>query len=187
MTPTSVTIGNVSTQLADLFTGAVVGTEAYAAYVNSQGGVNGRRIVVSSADDRFQGALNKQETQSVVQSDFANVGGLSLEDSFSEPLIAANPGFPDITASLDPATEKTPEQLQSAPGLERMADRPAPLLQAEVSDQDRPHSHDHRQPAIDGVGLGQREEGHAAPRLHACSTTRLCRPPRRTSRPRWWP
>ena len=115
VTPTSVTIGNVSTQVAGLFTGAVVGTEAYAAYVNSHGGVNGRRIVVSSADDRFQGAFNRQETQSAIQSDFASVGGLSLEDSFSEPLVAANPGFPDVTASLDPATETLPNNFSPLP------------------------------------------------------------------------
>ncbi len=115
VTPTSVTIGNVSTQSADLFTGAVVGTEAYAAYINAEGGVNGRKVVVSSADDRFQGALNKQEVQSVLQSDFASVGGLSLEDSFSEPLINANPGFPDVTASLDPATEKLPNNFSPLP------------------------------------------------------------------------
>ncbi len=115
VTSTSVTIGNVSTQVAGLFTGAVVGTKAYAAYVNSQGGVHGRKIVVSSADDRFQGAINKDDVQSVVQSDFASVGGLSLEDSFSEPLIAAHPGFPDITASLDPATEKLPNNFSPTP------------------------------------------------------------------------
>jgi branched-chain amino acid transport system substrate-binding protein len=115
VTPTSVTIGNVSTQLGGLFTGAVVGTEAYAAYVNSKGGVNGRKIVVSSADDQFQGALNKQRVETVIQSDFASVGGLSLEDSFSEPLIAGNPGFPDITASLDPATEKLPNNFSPTP------------------------------------------------------------------------
>jgi branched-chain amino acid transport system substrate-binding protein len=115
VTPTSVTIGNVTTLLAGLFTGGLVGTEAYAAYVNSQGGVNGRKIVVSSADDQFQGALNKQGVQSVVRTDFASVGGLSLEDSFSEPVIAANPGFPDVTASLDPATEKLPNNFSPAP------------------------------------------------------------------------
>jgi hypothetical protein len=60
VTATSITIGNVTTQTAGLFTGAVVGTVAYADYVNSQGGVGRRKIVVSSADDRFQGALNKQ-------------------------------------------------------------------------------------------------------------------------------
>ena len=115
VTPTSVTIGNVTTLLAGLFTGGLVGTRAYAAYVNSQGGVNGRHILVSSADDQFQGALNKQEVQSVVQSDFASVGGLSLEDSFSEPTIAANPGFPDVTASLDPDTQKLPNNFSPAP------------------------------------------------------------------------
>ncbi len=115
VTPTSVTIGNVTTLLAGLFTGSLVGTEAYAAYVNSQGGVNGRRIVVSSSNDQFQGALNKQEVHSVVQNDFASVGGLSLEDSFSEPEVAANPGFPDVTASLDPATEKLANNFSPIP------------------------------------------------------------------------
>ena len=115
VTPTSVTIGNVTTQLAGLFTGGLVGTEAYVAYVNSLGGVNGRKIVVSGADDQFQGALNKQEVQSVVRSDLASVGGLSLEDSFSEPVIAANPGFPDVTASLDPATEMLPNNFTPLP------------------------------------------------------------------------
>jgi len=115
VTPTSVTIGNVTTLLAGLFTGGLVGTEAYAAYVNSQGGVNGRKIVVSSADDQFQGALNKQGVQNIVRTNFASVGGLSLEDSFSEPVIAANPGFPDITASLDPATQKLPNNFSPDP------------------------------------------------------------------------
>jgi len=115
VTPTSVTVGNVTTQLAGLFSGGVVGTKAYAAYVNSLGGVHGRTIIVSSADDQFQGALNKQAVQNVVQADFASVGGLSLEDSFSEPVIAANPGFPDVTASLDPATQKLPNNFSPAP------------------------------------------------------------------------
>jgi len=124
VTPTSVTIGNVSTLSAGLFTGGLVGTEAYAAYVNSLGGINGRKIVVSSANDQFQGALNKQDVQGVVQNDFASVGGLSLEDSFSEPNIAANPGFPDVTASLDPATEKLPNNFSPIPSSNGWATGP---------------------------------------------------------------
>ena len=115
VTPTSVTVGNVSTKLAGLFTGAAVGTEAYAAYVNSQGGVDGRRIIVSSTDDMFQGASNKQDVQNVMLSDFASVGGLSLEDSFSEPLVATHPGFPDISSSLDPATQKLANNFSPLP------------------------------------------------------------------------
>jgi branched-chain amino acid transport system substrate-binding protein len=118
VTTSTVTIGNVTTQVAGLFTGAVVGTRAYAAYVNAQGGVNGRTIQVRSADDQFTGALNKQETESVVQQDFASVGGLSLEDSFSEPIIAADPGFPDVTASLDPATQKLPNNFSPVPAAQ---------------------------------------------------------------------
>jgi ABC-type oligopeptide transport system substrate-binding subunit len=43
ITPSSVSIGNISTLTGGLFTGALVGTEAYAAFVNAQGGINGRK------------------------------------------------------------------------------------------------------------------------------------------------
>ena len=66
------TVGNVSTlSLGGLFKGAVVGTQAYADYVNSTGGVNGRKIMVNSADDNFTGATNKQATQNAIENDFA--------------------------------------------------------------------------------------------------------------------
>ena len=55
ITATTVTVGNVSTLMAGLFKGAAVGTEAYADYVNSTGGVNGRKIVVDSSDDQYAG------------------------------------------------------------------------------------------------------------------------------------
>lgn len=115
VTPTSVTIGNVTTLTAGLFTGSLVGTEAYAAYVNSQGGVDGRKIVVSSADDSFQGQLNKQETATAIQQDFAAVGGFSLEDSFSQSEVASHPGFPEVTVSLNPATQVLPNNFSPLP------------------------------------------------------------------------
>ena len=118
VTAHTVTIANISTELAGLFTGAVVGTEAYAAYVNAQGGIDGRHIVVQSSDDQFTGALNKQATEYAVQHDFAGVGGLSLEDSFGGTVIAAQPGFPDITESLDPATQKLPNNFSPAPAAQ---------------------------------------------------------------------
>jgi len=45
--------------------------------VNSTGGVNGRKIVVDSADDGYTGTGNKQATQNAVNTDFALVGGFS--------------------------------------------------------------------------------------------------------------
>ncbi len=118
VTAQSVTIGNVTTQVAGLFTGAVVGTEAYAAYVNAQGGVNGRKLVVQSADDQFAGATNKQATQYVLQHDFAAVGGLSLEDSFGGTVVAANPQLPDVAASLDPVTQKLANNFSPMPAAQ---------------------------------------------------------------------
>ncbi len=105
---TTVSIGNVSTLSLGLFKGALIGTEAYAAYVNSRGGIDGRKIKVDSYDDGFTGALNKQSTSEAVQRDFALVGGFSLEDSFGGTVLAANPDVPNVTNPLDHATAFLP-------------------------------------------------------------------------------
>ena len=115
VTAHTVTIGNISTQTLGLFKGALVGTEAYAAYVNSTGGVNGRRIVVQGYDDGLTGQGNKQYTEAVLQSDFAAVGSFSVEDSFGGTVFAANPGFPDVSTATDPTTEMLPNVYSALP------------------------------------------------------------------------
>ncbi len=108
ITATSVSIANISTESAGLFTGAVVGTKAYADYIDSLGGINGRKLVVDASDDQFEGALNKQLTEEAVQNDVGLVGGFSLEDSFGGTVLAANPAVPDISQILDTTTEALP-------------------------------------------------------------------------------
>ena len=115
ITATSVHVANVSTLTAGLAKGALVGTQAYAAYVNAKGGVDGRRIVVDSDDDNFSGAGNKQQTQSAIENDFALVGGFSLEDSFGGAVLAQNPGMPDVAVALDPHTYALPNVFSPAP------------------------------------------------------------------------
>jgi ABC-type branched-subunit amino acid transport system substrate-binding protein len=115
LTPTTVTVGNVSTESLGLFTGSIVGTKAYAAYVNSQGGVNGRKLLVDAQDDQFTGAENKQLTQNATQNDFAMVGSFSLEDSFGESVIAQNPKFPDVSTTLDPNLSQLPNSYSANP------------------------------------------------------------------------
>jgi len=116
LTSDSVTVGNVSTlSLGGLFKGAVVGDQAYADYINSTGGVNGRRIKVDSADDQFTGAANKQATQAAVTNDFALVGSFSLEDSYGGAVLAANPGMPDIANVLDTTTGSLPNVYSTVP------------------------------------------------------------------------
>jgi branched-chain amino acid transport system substrate-binding protein len=115
LTSSTVTIGNVSTETGGLFTGSVVGTKAYAAYVNSRGGVNGRKLVVDARDDGFTGSTNLQLTQSAVQNDFALVGSFSLEDSFGATILAKNPGFPDVSTTLDPQLTSLPNAYSANP------------------------------------------------------------------------
>ncbi len=117
ITPTSVSIATIATQSAGLFTGAVVGTEAYADYVNALGGIDGRRLMVDDENDQFTGALNKQLTDAAVQKDFAMVGGFSLEDSFGGKVLAANPQMPDVAQTLDPATTALPNVFSFNPSV----------------------------------------------------------------------
>ena len=116
ITASSVHVGNVSTlAIGGLFKGAQVGTEAYADYVNSTGGVNGRKITVDAADDQFTGAGNRQATQSAINSDFALVGSFSLQDSFGGALLKADPGMPDVSVVLDTTTNKLPNVYSAVP------------------------------------------------------------------------
>ena len=124
VTATSVQVGNVSTLSLGLFKGAQVGTQAYFDYVNSTGGVNGRKLVLNNADDGFTGASNKQATQNAVQNDFALVGDFSLEDSFGGAVLAQNPGFPDVSQVLDNATNKLPNVYSPIPLADGWASGP---------------------------------------------------------------
>jgi branched-chain amino acid transport system substrate-binding protein len=116
ITATQVRVGNVSTlAVGGLFKGAEEGTVAYADYINSQGGVNGRKIVVDSSDDGYTGTGNKQATQNAVNTDAALVGGFSTFDSFGGTVLAKNPGVPDVTEVLDPATNKLSNVYSAVP------------------------------------------------------------------------
>jgi ABC-type branched-subunit amino acid transport system substrate-binding protein len=111
ITPTSVTVSTIAWQ--QIFKSAV-GVQAYADYVNSQGGVNGRKLIVVSGDDGDSGATNKQLTQAAVSNDFATVGSFSLQDGFGGTILAANPGVPNVSPTLDPATTRLPNSFSAA-------------------------------------------------------------------------
>ena len=115
VTATTVHVANVSTLSLGLFKGAQVGTQAYADYLNSTGGVGGRTLVIDNADDGFTGASNKQATQNALQNDVALVGSFSLEDSFGGAVLARNPGFPDVSQVLDHPTGRLPNVYSAVP------------------------------------------------------------------------
>jgi ABC-type branched-subunit amino acid transport system substrate-binding protein len=116
ITATSIHIGNVSTlSLGGLFEGALVGTRAYADYVNSMGGIDGRKIYVDSGNDNYTGAGNKQATQKAIANDAALVGDFSTFDSFGGVLLAEHPGIPDVSVVLDYRTNSLPNVFSPVP------------------------------------------------------------------------
>ena len=115
VTSNSVTVGNVSILAYGLFKGAPVGTQAYADYVNSTGGINGRKIVVDSSDDQFQGAPNQQQTEAAIQKDFAMVGSFSLEDSYGATALAADPTVSNVSVALSQKASDLPNTFSVNP------------------------------------------------------------------------
>jgi ABC-type branched-subunit amino acid transport system substrate-binding protein len=117
VTATTVTVGSISdisAPLPGLFAGAKTGTEAYFAYINSQGGVNGRKLVLNGMDSAFSSGTVTNETQSIANSDFAIVGGFSLLDGAEQPIIDTNK-LPTVTETLNPATFTDPNLYSAVP------------------------------------------------------------------------
>jgi ABC-type branched-subunit amino acid transport system substrate-binding protein len=118
VTAKSITVGNVSIltgPVPGLFEGAPIGVKAYFAYVNSKGGVYGRKLLLDSKDDAFSGEQNETETTQAISSDFAMVGSFSLFDNFGCKPLAANPAVPDVSVSVDPSTNTLPNNFSPAP------------------------------------------------------------------------
>jgi ABC-type branched-subunit amino acid transport system substrate-binding protein len=120
VTSTSVTVGQVddlSAPIPGLFKGAQDGTKAYFAYINSLGGVNGRKIRLDARDSAFQAGQVASETSSQVRNDFALVGGFSLLDGSEKSSIDSS-RTPDVAFSLDPSLFSDPYVYSALPNPE---------------------------------------------------------------------
>jgi ABC-type branched-subunit amino acid transport system substrate-binding protein len=117
ITTKTVTVGSISdisSPVPGLFEGAKVGVEAYFAYVNSQGGVNGRKLVVDGMDSAFSTGTVKSEIQNIGNSDFALVGGFSLLDGAEQPTIDADK-LPMVAEALTPSLFNDPNVYSAVP------------------------------------------------------------------------
>ena len=116
MTATSVTVGQVddlSSPIPGLFKGAEDGTKAYFAYINSKGGVNGRKIILDAQDSAFQGGQVATETAAQIN-DRLRAGGRVL----AARLGRAAPHRPRPHARrrvlVEPGARHRPQPLQPA-------------------------------------------------------------------------
>jgi branched-chain amino acid transport system substrate-binding protein len=117
VTAKSITVGSISdisSPIAGLFEGAKVGTEAYFAYINAKGGVNGRKLILNGMDSAFSSGTVTNESESIAKNDFAIVGGFSLLDGAEQPAIDAAK-LPTVTQVLTPALYTDPNLYSAIP------------------------------------------------------------------------
>ena len=123
VTATEVKVGNVS-QLTGLVPGfaqtAVNGTKAYFNYINSRGGVCGRKVTLVQADDRFQSATNRSETEKLAGQVIAFAGSLSVVDDGGAPIIESK-GVADFSLAttqprINAKNNFTPNPIDPTPG-----------------------------------------------------------------------
>ena len=110
-------VGNVSTltgPIPGLFIGAQHGIQAYAAYINSVGGVCGRKLVVKSADDNLDASQNATATQSLANSVLAFVGSFSVDDQGGAAVIQQD-GIPDVSEALSAQRYNLPTNFSPQP------------------------------------------------------------------------
>jgi ABC-type branched-subunit amino acid transport system substrate-binding protein len=118
VTPTAITLGNVASvsgPVPGIFQGAPYGVEAFFAYINSQGGVNGRKLQLKFGDDAFNCNQNATQVQDLMPSVFAFVGSFSVSDNCSAPVFQKNPNVADLAYVLDTDLENLPNNFSVSP------------------------------------------------------------------------
>lgn len=118
VTGDSITLGNISDlsgPVPGLFQGAVIGTQAYLAKVNSAGGVFGRQLKLKVGDGQLQCDENTRQHQALIPKVFALVGSFSLYDGCGANVLKANAGVPDIHNALASSALGLPNNFSVAP------------------------------------------------------------------------
>ncbi|HEY2301698.1 MAG TPA: ABC transporter substrate-binding protein [Acidimicrobiales bacterium] len=118
VTPTQITLGNVSTltgPIPGLFAGGPAGTDAYFQYINSQGGVFGRKLVLKTGDDGLNCNQYLTQVQALAPTVFGFVGSWSDFDNCGANYFTANPTIPDVHYLLQNQTYAEPNGFTPQP------------------------------------------------------------------------
>ena len=117
VTANSITVGSISdisAPIAGLFEGGKVGTQAYFAMVNSEGGVNGRKLLLNGMDSAFSSGTVANDAKNIAANDFAFVGGFSLLDGAEQPAIDTG-HVPVVAQVLSPNLYTDPNLYSAMP------------------------------------------------------------------------
>jgi ABC-type branched-subunit amino acid transport system substrate-binding protein len=98
----SIALGNVSTltgPVPGIFLGAAHGAQAFVNYQNSQGGVCGRQLKLTSVDDNLDPGQNGSQMQALGGQVLAFLGSFSVVDQGGAPYLQSS-GIPDVGYGL---------------------------------------------------------------------------------------
>jgi ABC-type branched-subunit amino acid transport system substrate-binding protein len=117
VTGTQITLGTISTlsgPVPGLFQGAVFGAQAYIAYLNSQGGIFGRKFKLEVRDDQFDAGQYRTAAQDLASKAFGLVGSFSLyDDAGSSAITAAK--MPDVGVAVNSSRNASPYNFSPNP------------------------------------------------------------------------
>ena len=106
VTASTITIGQITTTsgpVPGLFQDSNDGLDAYVAYLNANGGIDGRQVKIVRADDAFSCPTYTQELTRFSTQVFAMVGTFTLNDTCGANLLKQHPNIIDVQGSvLDP-------------------------------------------------------------------------------------
>ena len=124
VTRTTITVGqiaDISEPVPGLFKSAQVGVRAYFDYINSKGGVNGRKLILDSHDSVFQPADVVTAAQEIARNELAFVGNYTLLDSSAKTIIDAD-HVPNIGTPIGEALANDPNTYNPSPSGDYVAD-----------------------------------------------------------------
>jgi branched-chain amino acid transport system substrate-binding protein len=102
------TLTDITGPIGGAFSGVIYGARAYAAYVNSQGGVDGYLLSDKSFDSQTTCAGAETAIKAAASSAFALVGGISEGDQCEVPTLKDNPNLPFIQLGLSNQIQALP-------------------------------------------------------------------------------
>ncbi len=114
---TEILLGNVSTltgPVPGLMRGALIGSQAYATYQNTKGGLFGRKLRVLSGDDQLDSGKNRAAHLQLKDQVFAFVGSFSVADDGGASVLK-DCKCPDIGGSLAKVRFELPNHINPQP------------------------------------------------------------------------
>lgn len=109
-------IADVGGPVPGLFQGSEFGIQAWQAYVNANGGIDGRKVNVNFKDSALNCNTYSNALNSVIPTTFASVGTYAIFDSCGKGALTAHPNYPDVQgAVLTPSLLTIPNVYQPAP------------------------------------------------------------------------